>query len=88
MARCDLCGKHAEASSLKPLMDRFRAPGITDICSECDEWAKDQHARLIRRAGNDLESLIRSRAGQKRTRPWWKFWERKTTGNTSCGEGL
>jgi hypothetical protein len=77
MAHCDLCGKHAEASSMSPLKVRFQMPGVSDICGECDEWAADQHTRLIRRAGDELETLIRARAGQQRPGPWWKFWRIK-----------
>ncbi len=85
MARCDLCGKHSEASNMKSLRDRYRAPGLSDICGECDQWAKDQHTKLIRRAGDELEHLIRSRAGRQRPRRWWKFWQRKTTDGNANG---
>lgn len=74
MAKCDICGQDASASSMNPLRDIYQQPGLKDVCPECSRWADKQLDKIRDQQGAELKRRICERAGRPVKRRWLMSW--------------
>jgi len=69
MAKCDVCGNHADSHKMSQLLSRYQSPGIVDVCPACNKWATARKWELVGQASDQLRRELADRAGNPR--PSW-----------------